>query len=76
MRYIPIITPLAIVGSLAAKKASPETAGTFRTDTATFGLILVAVVAVVGALLFLPVAVLAPVAEHLQTAAATAAVAP
>ncbi len=70
MRFIPIITPLAIVGSLAAKKASPETAGTFRTDTATFGLILIAVVAVIGALLFLPVAVLAPISEHLQMIAA------
>jgi K+-transporting ATPase ATPase A chain len=72
MRYVPIIAPLAIVGGLAAKTPAPETAGTFRTDTPTFGLILLAVVLVVGALLFLPVAVLAPVAEHLATASAAA----
>jgi K+-transporting ATPase ATPase A chain len=64
-RYIPIIAPLAIAGSLAAKKASAETAGTFRTDTPTFGLVLVGTVLIVGALLFLPVAILGPIAEHL-----------
>jgi K+-transporting ATPase ATPase A chain len=69
MRYIPIITPLAIAGSLAAKRPSPETSGTFRTDTWTFGLILLAVVVILGALLFLPIAVLAPVAEHLAVSA-------
>jgi len=68
-RYIPIITPLAIAGSLAAKKPSPETSGTFRTDTWTFGLILFAVIVILGALLFLPIAVLAPIAEHLAVSA-------
>jgi potassium-transporting ATPase potassium-binding subunit len=66
-RFIPIIAPLAIVGSLAAKKPTPETSGTFRTDSVLFGLVLLGTVLVVGALLFLPVAVLGPVAEHLAT---------
>jgi K+-transporting ATPase ATPase A chain len=64
-RYLPIVLPLAIVGSLAAKKASPETAGTLRTDTPLFGLVILGSVVLVGALLFLPVAVLGPIAEHL-----------
>jgi len=64
-RYIPIILPLAIAGSLAAKKPTPETSGTFHTDTPLFGLVLLGCVVLVGALLFLPVAVLGPVAEHL-----------
>jgi len=64
-RYIPIILPLAITGSLAGKKATPETSGTFRTDTLLFGLVVLGTVLLVGALLFLPVAILGPIAEHL-----------
>lgn len=66
-RFIPIIAPLAIVGFLAAKKVTPESAGTFQVDTWMFGAVLTAVVLIVGALLFLPLAVLGPVAEHLST---------
>jgi K+-transporting ATPase ATPase A chain len=64
-RFIPIIAPLALAGSLAAKKPTPFTAGTLRTDTITFGFVLVGTILLVGALLFLPAAVLGPVAEHL-----------
>ncbi|MEI7933601.1 MAG: potassium-transporting ATPase subunit KdpA [Chlorobiaceae bacterium] len=64
-RYIPIILPLAIAGSLAAKKPVPETAGTLRTDTLLFTFIIFGSVVFIGALLFLPVAVLGPVADHL-----------
>ena len=67
-RFIPIILPLAIVGSLAAKKPSPETSGTLRTDTPLFGLVILGSVVFIGALLFLPVAVLGPIAEHLVAA--------
>ncbi len=63
-RYLPIILPLAIAGSLAAKKPVPVTAGTLRTDTLLFGLIILGSVVLIGALLFLPVAVLGPVADH------------
>jgi K+-transporting ATPase ATPase A chain len=65
-RFIPIIAPLAIAGSLAAKKATPESSGTFRTDTVLFGVVLIGTVLIVGALLFLPVAMLGPIAEHLS----------
>lgn len=64
-RYIPIIAPLALAGSLAAKPAAPETAGSLRPDSATFGFTLWAVVVVLGLLMFMPVAVLGPIAEHL-----------
>lgn len=66
-RFIPIIAPLAIAGSLAAKRGTPESAGTFRTDTALFGVVLLGTVLIVGALLFMPLAVLGPIAEHLST---------
>lgn len=64
-RYIPIIAPLALAASLAAKRTTPFTVGTMRTDNATFGFVLLGTVILVGALLFLPAAVLGPVAEHL-----------
>ena len=64
-RFIPIILPLAIAGSLAAKKPAPDTTGTLRTDTLLFGMVILGSVVFIGALLFLPVAVLGPIAEHL-----------
>ena len=64
-RLIPIIAPLALAGSLAVKKPTPFTTGTLRTDTLTFAFVLIGTVLLVGALLFLPAAVLGPVAEHL-----------
>jgi K+-transporting ATPase ATPase A chain len=64
-RFIPILAPLALAGGLAAKKPTPFTAGTLRTDTVTFGFVLLGTILLVGALLFLPAAVLGPVAEHL-----------
>jgi K+-transporting ATPase ATPase A chain len=64
-RYIPIIAPLALAGSLAAKPRIPETAGTLRVDGATFGFTLWAVVVILGLLMFMPIAVLGPIAEHL-----------
>jgi K+-transporting ATPase ATPase A chain len=67
-RYVPLILPLAIAASLGVKRAASEGAGTFRTDSWMFGLILLGTVLIVGALLFLPLAVLGPIAEHLSLA--------
>jgi K+-transporting ATPase ATPase A chain len=64
-RYIPIVAPLALAGSLAAKPATPETAGSLRVESATYGLTLWAVVVILGLLMFMPVAVLGPIAERL-----------
>lgn len=63
-RYLPIIGPVAIAGSLAAKKYIPESAGTLKTDTSTFGLMVFAVIAIVAALSFFPALALGPIAEY------------
>lgn len=63
-RYLPIIGPVAIAGILANKKFIPESAGTLKTDTATFGLMVFAVIAIVAALSFFPALVLGPIAEY------------
>ncbi|OAB45393.1 potassium-transporting ATPase subunit KdpA [Paenibacillus glacialis] len=64
-RYMSIIAMLAVAGSLNAKKPVAETIGTFRTDNKLFIGILIGVVLLIGALTFLPVIVLGPVAEFL-----------
>jgi K+-transporting ATPase ATPase A chain len=64
-RFVPIIAPIAFAAGLAAKRPTPFTAGTLRTDTVTFGCLLFGTILLVGALMFLPVAALGPVAEHL-----------
>jgi K+-transporting ATPase ATPase A chain len=64
-RFIPIIAPIALAAGLAAKKTTPFTVGTLRTDTFTFAFVLLGTILLVGALLFLPAAMLGPVAEHL-----------
>lgn len=63
-RFLPIIGPVAIAGLLAEKKFIPEGDGTLKTDTATFGLMVFAVIAIVAALAFFPVLVLGPIAEY------------
>jgi K+-transporting ATPase ATPase A chain len=65
-RYVPIIAPLALAGALAAKPASIEGAGSLRADSATFGFALWSVVLILGLLMFMPVAVLGPIAEFLS----------
>jgi K+-transporting ATPase ATPase A chain len=64
-RYIPIIAPLALAASLAAKQAAPETAGSLRADSGIFGFTLWSVIVILGLLMFMPAAVLGPIAEHL-----------
>jgi K+-transporting ATPase ATPase A chain len=63
-RYLPIIGPVAIAGILAAKKYVPESSGTLKTDTSTFGLMTFAVIFIVAALSFFPALTLGPIAEH------------
>src|SRR6202521_2226839 len=64
-RYLPIIAPIAMAFSLGRKKVAPVTFGTMSDNTFTFGMLLLGTIAVVGALLFLPVAALGPLAEPL-----------
>ena len=63
-RYLPIIGPVAIAGLLANKKFIPESNGTLKTDTPTFGLMVFAVITIVAALSFFPVLTLGPIAEY------------
>jgi len=63
-RFVVIIPALAIAGSLAGKKIAPVSSGTFPTDGVLFVLLLVSVIVIVGALTFLPVLTLGPIAEH------------
>lgn len=62
-RYLPIIGPVAIAGILAKKKYIPESAGTLKTDTGTFGVMVFAVIFIVAALSFFPALSLGPIAE-------------
>lgn len=63
-RYLPIIGPVAIAGLMAAKKTIPESAGTLRSDSATFGLLILTVIFILAALAFFPALALGPLAEH------------
>jgi potassium-transporting ATPase potassium-binding subunit len=63
-RFLPIIAPIAMAASLGMKKASPFGLGTLRIDTITFGFLLFGTIFIIGALLFLPAAILGPFAEH------------
>ncbi len=63
-RFLPIIGPVAIAGLLAEKKFIPESAGTLKTDSSTFGLVIFVVIAIVAALSFFPALALGPIAEY------------
>ncbi len=63
-RYLPIIGPVAIAGLLAQKKFIPESAGTLRVDTGTFGIMVFFVIWIIAALAFFPALALGPLAEH------------
>ncbi|WP_343661495.1 potassium-transporting ATPase subunit KdpA [Chryseobacterium sp.] len=65
-RFIPIIGPVAIAGLLAQKKYIPESSGTLKTDTATFGFMTLAVILLIAALSFFPALTLGPIAEQIQ----------
>lgn len=64
-----IIPVLAIAGSLAGKTRAEATAGTFPTHGVAFTVLLVVTILIVGALTFLPVLALGPIAEHVSIAA-------
>lgn len=64
-RFACIIPALAIAGSLSNKKITPESSGTFPTDSILFAILLIGVILIVGGLTFMPALVIGPVAEHL-----------
>ncbi|TWI81313.1 K+-transporting ATPase ATPase A chain [Lacibacter cauensis] len=63
-RFLPIIGPVAIAGLLAQKKYIPASAGTLKTDTSTFGIMIFAVIVLITALAFFPALALGPIAEY------------
>jgi K+-transporting ATPase ATPase A chain len=65
-RFFIIIPMLALAGNLASKKYVPPSLGTFPVTTATFSILLISVILIVGALTFFPALSLGPVLEHLQ----------
>jgi K+-transporting ATPase ATPase A chain len=68
-RFGYIVPILAIAGSMAAKRPAAPTAGTFPTHGPLFVTLLIATILIVGALTFLPVLALGPIAEHVSAAA-------
>ncbi len=63
-RFLMIVPALAIAGAMVGKKVVPAGPGTFPTTGATFTVLLVAVILIVGALTFFPALSLGPVLEH------------
>ena len=63
-RFIPIIGPIAIVGLMAKKKYVPDSAGTLKVDSLTFGVMTFGVIFIITALSYFPPLVLGPIAEY------------
>jgi K+-transporting ATPase ATPase A chain len=64
-RWLLIVPALAVAGSLARKRPVPASTGTFPTDGATFGVLLLAVTLILVGLTYVPVLSLGPIAEQL-----------
>jgi potassium-transporting ATPase potassium-binding subunit len=63
-RFIPIVGPIAIAGSLAAKKYIPESSGTLKIESGAFTAVLLSVIIIIAALSFFPALTLGPLAEY------------
>ncbi|MET0815712.1 MAG: potassium-transporting ATPase subunit KdpA, partial [Pseudoxanthomonas sp.] len=68
-RYPALLVPLAVAALMARKRPAPESAGSLRIETPTFALTLIAVVAILTVLQFMPALVLGPIADHLSLTA-------
>jgi K+-transporting ATPase ATPase A chain len=64
-RFFIIVPMLAIAGGLAAKKYTPESAGSFPTTGGLWVGLLVGIILIIGGLTFLPSLALGPIADHL-----------
>nr|WP_221381505.1 potassium-transporting ATPase subunit KdpA [Actinoplanes polyasparticus] len=65
-RFLPMVLVLALAGSLARQKATPESEGTLPTHQPLFVGLVVGVTVVLVALTFLPALALGPIAEGLS----------
>lgn len=70
-RFAMIVPVIAMAGGLAAKKATPASAGSFPTHGPMFVLLLAGTILIVGGLTFFPALALGPIVEHLLLAAGT-----
>ncbi|MCP1469689.1 K+-transporting ATPase ATPase A chain [Sphingobium sp. OAS761] len=64
-RFFVIVPVLAIAGSLAAKRYTPATSGSFPTTGGLWIGLLVGIILILGGLTFLPSLALGPIADHL-----------
>ena len=64
-RFVPLVLALAVAGALSGKKVAPVSAGTFRTDSPTFVVLLIAVIVIVAALTLFPAFLLGPIVQGL-----------
>jgi K+-transporting ATPase ATPase A chain len=69
-RFWPIMSALAIAGSLAAKKRVPVTEGTMPTNGPLFVALLIGSILLIGVLTYVPALALGPIVEHLMLATA------
>jgi K+-transporting ATPase ATPase A chain len=65
-RFLFIVPMMAVAGSLVSKKIVPASAGTFPTASGLFVALLVAVILIVGGLVYFPALALGPIVEHLM----------
>ncbi|BAW97936.1 K+-transporting ATPase, A subunit (plasmid) [[Synechococcus] sp. NIES-970] len=73
-RYMPMIALIYLADSMAQKQPVPETAGTLYTDSFLFTGVTAGTILILGALTFLPVLALGPIAEGFAIAKAAAEV--
>jgi K+-transporting ATPase ATPase A chain len=64
-RFFIILPVLAIAGSLAARRYTPDSAGSFPTTGPLWVGLLVGIILILGGLTFLPALALGPIADHL-----------
>jgi K+-transporting ATPase ATPase A chain len=64
-RFGVMIPVMMIAGSMAAKKITPPSSGTFSTEDTLFAALLIGVIFIVGVLTFFPALSLGPIIEHL-----------
>jgi K+-transporting ATPase ATPase A chain len=67
-RFVLAALALGLAGRFARQGRKAETIGTLPSDTITFGILVLGTVLLIGALSFLPVLALGPIAEYLKTA--------
>ncbi|HJO92582.1 MAG TPA: potassium-transporting ATPase subunit KdpA [Victivallales bacterium] len=65
-RFVSIAAIMAVAGSIAKKKITPASSGTFPTTGVLFIVMLIVCILIVGGLNFFPALALGPITEHLM----------